>query len=55
MEISRGHVENPLVLAQIHAFTEFFANQLQRVADDGIISARVIPMLARERRPMIDP
>ena len=55
MKISRRHVEDPLVLAQIHAFTEFFADQLQRVAGDGIIPARVIPVLARERRPMIDP
>jgi hypothetical protein len=54
VEVSRGHIENPLVLAQIHAFAEFFANQLQRVADDGIIAAREGPMLTCQGRPMVD-
>ena len=40
LKIAGRHVEDTCVLAQIHGFAELLADQLQRVADDGIIAAR---------------
>jgi hypothetical protein len=54
VKIAGSYVEHALVLAQFHGFAEFLADDLQGIADGGIIPVRPSTLLARVDCPMID-